>query len=409
MSYEHLLTTDSGPHHAIPFTRDEIVQLLKEDDRIPLKDLGSFNKFSNILKSIYHFEFHSKLEKIKNNYRYFNPDHTLKNLDDEIDNNQFHECMQDIEKLLTDANYTPVTDNDIEISLSKESIFPASSEVNFNDFSTYKLFYQGESRGASKIKRRIPFLKKIVRFEYFNRVILLFRVKTLSELDPNHKISDGLKPGKLYLKYFRNIPKIDLEMIFPDPKPKMKLSDKLQIGIPLGSGLVIMLKEFVYDPYITKSSSSTFDEGIGVLAFGMLFALFGYSYQTYDQYRITKLNMLKEISQGLYFKDIGNNESVITALIDSAEEEESKEALLAYYFLLTAPAPLTSLDLDKIIEKWLKTKSRKNINFQINDSLNKLKRLGILKVNNLGSFSVLNVKDALHHLDRTWDTYFDYS
>tara|TARA_Y100001960_G_C14128418_1_gene565681 strand:- start:181 stop:540 length:360 start_codon:yes stop_codon:yes gene_type:complete len=119
--------------------------------------------------------------------------------------------------------------------------------------------------------------------------------------------------------------------------------------------------------------------------------------------------MLKEISQGLYFKDIGNNESVITALIDSAEEEESKEALLAYYFLLTAPTPLTSLNLDKIIEEWLKTKSRKNINFQINDSLNKLKRLGLLKVNNLGSFSVLNVKDALHHLDRTWDTYFDYS
>ena len=198
-------------------------------------------------------------------------------------------------------------------------------------------------------------------------------------------------------------------MIFPDPKPKMKLSDKLQIGIPLGSGLIIMLKEFVYDPYIAKSSGSTFDEGIGVLVFGMILALFGYSYQTYDQYRITKLNMLKEISQGLYFKDIGNNESVITALIDSAEEEESKESLLAYYFLLTAPAPLNSVDLDKVIEEWLKTKSRKDINFQINDSLNKLKRLGILKVNKLGSFSVLNVKDALHHLDQTWDTYFNYS
>ena len=409
MSYEHLLTTESGPHHAIPFTRGEIVQLLKEDDRIPSEDVESFNKFSNILNSIYHFEFHSKLEKIKNTYKYFSPDHALKNRDHAMDDSQFHECMQDIEKLLSDANYTLVPDNDIEISLSKESIFPASSEVNFNDFSTYKLFYQGESRGASKIKRRIPLLKKIVRFEYFNRVILLFRVKTLSELDPNQKISDGLKLGKFYLKYFRNIPKLDLEMIFPDPKPKMKLSDKLQIGIPLGSGLIIMLKEFVYDPYIAKGSGSAFDEGIGVLVFGMLLALFGYSYQTYDQYRITKLNMLKEISQGLYFKDIGNNESVITALIDSAEEEESKESLLAYYFLLTAPAPLNSVDLDKIIEEWLRTKSRKDINFQINDSLNKLNRLGILKVNNLGFLSVLNVKDALHHLDQTWDTYFNYS
>ena len=409
MTYEHLLKADHGPHQAIPFTRGEIIQFLKEDGKILPEESELFNKFSNILNSIYHFEFHSKLEKIKNNYKHFNPDQTLKDRANPIDKAQFDECLQDIEKLLIGANYVPVSDNDIRTALSNESIFPASLEVNFDDFSIYRLFYQGEARGASKIKRRIPFLKKIVRFEYFNHVILLFRVKTISELDPGHKLSEGLIPGKFYLKYFRNIPKLDLEMIFPDPKPKMKLSHKFQIGIPLGSGLVIMLKEFVYDAYITKGSGSAFDEGIGVVVFGMLFALFGYAYQTYDQYTITKLNMLKEISQGLYFKDIGNNDSVITSLIDSAEEEESKEALLAYYFLLTAPAPLTAQGLDKIIEEWLKLKSRKNINFQINESLNKLKKLGILKVDNAGSFGVLNIKDALHQLDQTWDTYFNYS
>ena len=37
------------------------------------------------------------------------------------------------------------------------------------------------------------------------------------------------------------------------------------------------------------------------------------------------MSLLSEIAQSLYFKDIGNNEAVLTALVDAAEEEEGKE------------------------------------------------------------------------------------
>ena len=43
----------------------------------------------------------------------------------------------------------------------------------------------------------------------------------------------------------------------------------------------------------------------------------------------------------LYFRNLVNNTGVFYSLIDAAEEEESKEAFLAYYFLHTAEGSLT--------------------------------------------------------------------
>ena len=49
---------------------------------------------------------------------------------------------------------------------------------------------------------------------------------------------------------------------------------------------------------------------------------------------------MKALSDNLYFKNLDNNAGVFYHLIDAAEEEEFKEAVLAYYFLLTAKDPV---------------------------------------------------------------------
>ena len=68
---------------------------------------------------------------------------------------------------------------------------------------------------------------------------------------------------------------------------------------------------------------------------------------------------MKEKYQGtlvtnLYFNSLDNNQGVIHHLIDQAEEEECKEALLAYHFLLTEPeAGRDEATLDARIERFL--------------------------------------------------------
>lgn len=409
MTYENLLKMEFRPNHEIPFSRKQIATMLLENEKLDGEDVNRFKKFCRVLNSIYHFEFHDQLENLKNSYRNFNPDISEINNKEENSREALSNCFKSISMLLTEANYNEVSEKVIKNSLVEESIFPVSSEVNFEQFDTYKIFYQGESQAKTIVSTRIPFYKKEINFEFYNRVVLLFKVKELSGADSKRKVASVLKPGKLYLKYFRNIPKLDLEMIFPNPKPKMKLIDKLQIAIPLISGIGILINEFLYQPYVNKSVASPFDEGVSLVLLGILFALFGYAFNTYESYKFTIQSLLSEIAQSLYFKDIGNNEAVLTALVDAAEEEEGKEAILAYYFLLISSTYLSATQLDEKIEGWMKEKHDTAIDFEVSDGLKKLEALRILICLDGKNYSVPNLADTLKNLDRIWDGYFQYS
>ena len=71
-----------------------------------------------------------------------------------------------------------------------------------------------------------------------------------------------------------------------------------------------------------------------------------------NSFRNRKLRFMQTLTRNLYFKNLDNNAGVIFRLINDAEEEESKEALLAYFFLLVSGAERTAEQLDTDIENW---------------------------------------------------------
>jgi hypothetical protein len=116
---------------------------------------------------------------------------------------------------------------------------------------------------------------------------------------------------------------------------------------------------------------------------------------------------MKALTDSLYFKNLDNNTGVFHHLVDEAEEEEFKEAILAYYFLLVDDRDLTTTELDETIERWFENKHNCKINFEIEDALHKLKRWDIAYQEG----NILRKKDlngALQQLDKIWDNYFPY-
>ena len=95
-------------------------------------------------------------------------------------------------------------------------------------------------------------------------------------------------------------------------------------------------------------------------------------------------------------------------LIDAAEEEEFKEAVLAYYFLLTAGDPLTKSELDQRIENWLAERWGCYIDFEIGDAIHKLQRLKLIEADTVHLLGV-PLSSAKHQLDTIWDNYFTYN
>jgi hypothetical protein len=139
-----------------------------------------------------------------------------------------------------------------------------------------------------------------------------------------------------------------------------------------------------------------------------LVALVGFVMRQWLRYQRQSLKYQKELTDNIYFRNVNNNAGIFDYIIGAAEEQECKEAFLAYYFLSTSPTPLSEAELDQRIEKWLSEKFSIDIDFEVDDALAKLDRLGLLRRDG-DRLSVPPPADALARLDYHWDNYFQYN
>eukprot|EP00058_Branchiostoma_floridae_P008591 XP_002594079.1 hypothetical protein BRAFLDRAFT_68480 [Branchiostoma floridae] len=102
---------------------------------------------------------------------------------------------------------------------------------------------------------------------------------------------------------------------------------------------------------------------------------------------------LLELSRTLYFKNVSSNRGLLTALVDRAQEESVKQALLVYTFLLGRTSPLeleaedegdiirggiTVFELEELINRWILLESGSKITFDSSDAIKMLETFGIL-------------------------------
>ena len=114
---------------------------------------------------------------------------------------------------------------------------------------------------------------------------------------------------------------------------------------------------------------------------------------------------METLTRNLYFKNLDNNAGVFHRLANDAEEEESKEAILAYYFLLTSEATLNKAELDQKIEHWFDSRWNCSIDFEIEDALRKLLALGLVETVD-GQLGAISTDQGIRILDQRWDNYF---
>jgi hypothetical protein len=139
---------------------------------------------------------------------------------------------------------------------------------------------------------------------------------------------------------------------------------------------------------------------------GGLLALGGFLMHQWVKYQHQALRYQHEINGNLYFRNVSNNAGMFDAIIGAAEEQEFKEAALAYFFLLGEPAGRD--ELDRTIEAWLAARFGVHIDFELDDGLVKLERLGLVAQTGDG-LSVPPLAEALRRLDRQWDAFFAFN
>jgi hypothetical protein len=136
-----------------------------------------------------------------------------------------------------------------------------------------------------------------------------------------------------------------------------------------------------------------------------LVALGGFAMRQWLKYQHRSLKYHMELTENIYYRNINNNAGIFDYIIGTAEDQECKEALLAYHFIRIAPSPPTAAELAGQIEAWLSKSFGVNLDFEIANSLATLERFGLLRREGERLF-VSPIDGAIAQLHRVWNNFF---
>lgn len=368
-------------------------QLLRHtgDSRVLLRAMATQ------LTTYYLLQFGQQSGHLKSLYRYFNPGAiagrppiaALERNDLKV---QF---FDQISELLDAANYRELSVEDIHKAMDEQALFDLSVSVNLDDYDRLMVFRRGAQSRTITLKRWLGrFGEREVDFINYDRVALVY--------------SENTAGSDIHLKLFQNIPRHDIEILLPEPQVRMRLKDKLIIGVPAVVGGAAVLLTKLGPTLLLIGSLLAFwmgmsdqpvalDQGV-LIALGVgLFALGGHLWRQFGALKNRRLNFLKVLTENLYFKSLDNNSGAIQQLLDTAADEEVKEVFLVYSFLST-DAAISIADLDARIEHWLAETFACDVNFDVEDAAQKAVKLGIAKKQD-SNYLAVSAAEALENLN----------
>jgi hypothetical protein len=401
----------------IPFDKEFLLEQQIADYTADKRDAEGFKKLFDILEHYFHYEAFDLIRKLKQNYAFFDPDLNPKERAGFSGKSDFHVFRQTLLKVLERGNYSRVDKDTLTEAFKNSDLIGLKLAIDFDDFKEYGLYVRGHHKTSEKVTKFL-FWKKKIEFEYYDRVMIYLNYND-SDYFNEKKVSLSklpFDPGCIVLKIFKRVPKNDLETIFPNAVPKMTTTDKILFWVPgIGGGISLLSTKVIpalilmYAAYKSGESLDLLNSKTalnqGLIALGVLG---GYLFRQYSSFVNKKIKFSKMLSDSLYFKNLGNNSGAFYSLLNSSEEEELKETILAYSFLNRSRNPLTAEELDNQIESWFKIKLDTELDFDVTDALFKLKNIGLGFETN-GKWEVISLEKALIRIDEVWDGIFEYN
>ena len=126
------------------------------------------------------------------------------------------------------------------------------------------------------------------------------------------------------------------------------------------------------------------------------------------RYQRQSLKYQKELTDNIYFRNVNNNAGIFDYMIGAAEEQECKEAFLAYYSCARRRRPRRRPSSTDTSRPGSRSNSGLDVDFEVDDALAKLERLDLLRRDG-ERLSVPPPEEALARLDDVWDGFFQFN
>jgi hypothetical protein len=413
-----------GREKFLPVTRHALLDRLTVPSLWPRGDHVQARRFMRYLDYWRRHGYAAKLLDLEQLYEPFSPDTDL------LQTRKFsaaeRHTMQKrlvarMAELLTQGNFTRIEPEDFHIILSKASHYGLDLQVDTEAFEELLIFY----RGATTITEKHRDIRKAymgwreVKVPVFQRLFILFKLKPfdarVAEVMAEKKISkkdaearvrnqrkmlpDTVTSDYVYIKLFKNMPRSDVEMAFPNTKVRFRLFDKIKLGVTAGGGVgagvvgAIGKLALLSNPYTLVMTVA----GLGGIVVRQASAFVAQR----NRYMVV-------LARNLYFHSMADNRGVMTLLADRAADEDIKEEMLLYTAIANARVNIRELEaVDRTIEEYLAKTFGINVDFDVDDALARLKQEGVVTEQPDGTLQTLPAHEAALHIDKLWDACLD--
>ena len=407
--------------HFIAVRKTDILDALIEHGRLveePQRE--QFAQVCRRLGAIYHYEYFAELERLRDDYFYFNPEiEPHARLDTAALERAYAELVLSLTAVLEDANFLEMSHAEIAEAHRRRSAMRVEIEAPLDDFREVRFFRRGHHEETVETAGWLGLRKRSAQVLVYDDIVLFVAMKPeadiVSRRERRRLALRKIRPGSVLIKYFRNIASVDLNALFPNVRVVLSMRDKLLLSGPaLAGGLPILLKLassitvlfLVIGFYFGLSANVADKDMAGALAaISGLGALGGFIMRQWLRYQRQSLKYQKELTENVYFRNVNNNSGIFDSMIGAAEDQECKEAFLAYYFLSTAERAPVQAELEERIERWLAQAFGVEVGFKVGEALARLDHLGLL-LRDGEQLSVLPPQAALPKLDAVWGAFF---
>ncbi|KAJ0237342.1 hypothetical protein HA466_0252150 [Hirschfeldia incana] len=217
------------------------------------------------------------------------------------------------------------------------------------------------------------FLSKLtIQEPTFDRMIVVYR---------RASSKTNLERG-IFVKHFKNIPMADMEIVLPEKRnPGLTPMDWVKFLISAVVGLVAVVTSVEMpkaDPWVI---------------FAVLSTVVGYCAKTYFTFQANMATYQNLITQSMYDKQLDSGKGTLLHLCDDVIQQEVKEVMISFYILMEQ-GKATLEDLDLRCEELIKEEFGERCNFDVDDAVQKLEKLGIVARDTIGRYYCMGLKRA---------------
>lgn len=206
----------------------------------------------------------------------------------------------------------------------------------------------------------------------FDRIIVVYRRAS------THAKSDR----GIYVKHFKNIPMADMEIVLPEKKnPSLTPMDWVKFLISAVVGLVAV------------GGSLEMPQADLWVIFAILSTVVGYCAKIYFTFQANMATYQNLITQSMYDKQLDSGKGTLLHLCDDVIQQEVKEVIISF-FILMEQGKATLEDLDAQCEELIKDEFGESCNFDVDDAVQKLEKMGIVARDTIGRYFCVGLKRA---------------